>query len=161
MAILNYSTSIEVEKSLAEIQKCLHEHGANAILTEYDSQGYIMGVSFKINFNGNDMGFRLPTDWRPILQVMKDQGKLLKGRNLKSWQKDYAKKMKDIEDRNQAQAMRVAWCITKDWVKDQMAILETKMVTLPQIFLPYAVTRTGKTIYEKILDGDEGIKLLN
>ena len=58
--------------------------------------------------------------------------------------------------------MRTAWRITKDWVEAQMAIVETKMVTLPQVFLPYAVTQNGQTVYEKILEnGGDGLKLLN
>lgn len=144
MPLLNYTTSIEVEKTLGEIQKCLTVHGANAILTEFDDEGYVVALSFKISLNGKEMAFRLPTDWRPVLDIMKRDTKV--PRRLET----------------QPQALRVAWRITKDWVEAQMAIVETKMVTLPQVFLPYAVTKNGRTVYEKILDGgDDAIKLLN
>jgi hypothetical protein len=32
-----------------------------------------------------------------------------------------------------------------------MAILETEMVRMEQIFLPYAITRDGKTFYESLV----------
>lgn len=143
MPLLNYTTQVDVEKTIGEIQKCLQIHGANAILTEYDDQGYVASVSFKIRVNDKDMGFRLPTDWHPVLQVLEQQNV---GSRFKT----------------QEQALRVAWRIVKDWVEAQMAIVETKMVTMPQVFLPYAVTRSGRTLYEKILDGgDDSTKLLN
>jgi len=44
----------------------------------------------------------------------------------------------------------VAWRVVKDWIEAQLALLETKMVTLPQLFLPYAVTADGSTLYERI-----------
>lgn len=144
MSLLNYTTKVDVEKTLAEIQRCLISHGANAVLTEYDNEGYVTALSFKIPLNGQNIGFRLPTDWRPVLEIMKHDSKV----------------PKRLE--TQQQALKVAWRITKDWVVAQMAIVETKMVSMPQIFLPYAVTKNGKTIYEKILDGgDDRFKLLN
>jgi hypothetical protein len=38
----------------------------------------------------------------------------------------------------------------KDWVEAQLAIIETRMVTTAQVFLPYAVTTNGQTLYEYI-----------
>ena len=49
-------------------------------------------------------------------------------------------------DRDQAE--RVAWRIVKDWVEAQMAILESEMVQLDQIFLPYMVNDNGQTVFE-------------
>ena len=46
------------------------------------------------------------------------------------------------------QAERVAWRIVKDWVEAQMAILESEMVKLDEIFLPYMVNDAGQTLYE-------------
>lgn len=157
MALLNYSTQIEASKSIAEIQTILQVHGARAILTEFDDAGFITSVSFKMNLNGKEIGFRLPTDWRPVLEIMRQQKKTLTGSRRR-----YNVPMAEIDKRNQEQAIRVAWCITKDWVKAQMAIIETKMVSFPQVFLPYIVTGSGKTVFEKILSGDDdGVKLLN
>ena len=49
-------------------------------------------------------------------------------------------------DREQAE--RVAWRILKDWVEAQMAILESEMVQMDEIFLPYMIGNGGGTFYE-------------
>lgn len=130
MPLLNYTTGIAPTKTVMEIQNVLSKHGASAILTEFDTDGFIVALSFKVSVNGNDIGFKLPTNWRPVLEVLKADRKV---------------------SRSQAtpeQSLRVAWRITKDWVEAQMAMIDTQMVTLPQVFLPYAVTPTGQTVYE-------------
>lgn len=49
-------------------------------------------------------------------------------------------------DREQAE--RVAWRIVKDWVEAQMAILESEMVQMDEIFLPYMVDNNGQTLFQ-------------
>lgn len=51
-----------------------------------------------------------------------------------------------------AQAERVAWRIVKDWVEAQMAILESEMVQMDEIFLPYMTDNAGHTLYQAYLD---------
>lgn len=46
------------------------------------------------------------------------------------------------------QAQRVAWRIVKDWVEAQVALIQTEMVTLDQVMLPYMIGVGDKTIYE-------------
>ena len=79
-----------------------------------------------------DIAFRLPTDWRPVLQVLERDKKVPRSK------------------KTQEQALRVAWRITKDWVEAQAAYIETMMVTTAQVFLPYAITKEGQTLYEHI-----------
>jgi len=48
-------------------------------------------------------------------------------------------------------ARRVGWRIIKDWTDSQMAILETQMVKIQEIFLPYAYDmQNQETFYEKL-----------
>ena len=54
--------------------------------------------------------------------------------------------------RTPEQALRVSWRIVKDWVEAQMAIVDTKMVTLEQVFLPYVIMPDGRTLYERVRD---------
>jgi hypothetical protein len=44
---------------------------------------------------------------------------------------------------------RVAWRILGDWIAAQAAIIETEMVTLPQVMLPYMRTDDGSTVFER------------
>jgi hypothetical protein len=50
------------------------------------------------------------------------------------------------------QALRVSWRILKDWVEAQIAIVETKMVQIEQVFLPYAIMPDGRMLYERVRD---------
>ena len=57
------------------------------------------------------------------------------------------------------QALRVSWRIVKDWVEAQMAIVEAKLADVAEVFLPYAITKTGTTLYKEIQGN--GMKLLS
>jgi len=105
-------------------------HGASSILCDYDDTGLIEALSFKIPLEKNDVSFRLPCDWRPVLNVLEEDIKVPRGL------------------KNKDQALKVAWRIVKDWVEAQLAIVETQMVKTQQVFLPYAVDANGKTFYE-------------
>lgn len=133
MPLLNYTTKVEASKSVEEIQKCLVAHGATAILNEFDKQGYIISLSFKMDIAGSPISFRLPSDWRPVLQILEDNPKVPK--RLKT----------------QEQALRVAWRVVKDWVEAQMAFVETRQAKIEQLFLHCAVMKDGKTLGEKIM----------
>lgn len=135
MPLLNYTTSISADKTVSEIQKILAKSGARAILANYDDNGTITALSFQMNVNGDLIGFKLPCDPNPVMLVL---------------ERDYK-----VPNRlkNREQALRVAWRIVKDWVEAQLAIIETQMVKPEQVFLPYAVTDTGETIFEKFESG--------
>lgn len=133
MALLNYTTKIDPDKTASEITKCLASHGASAIMTEYDpSSSYLVALSFRVVVDGQPMGFRLPCDWQPVQQILERDAKVPRA------------------NRTQEQAVRTAWRIVKDWVEAQMALVETRMVTTQQVFLPYAVMRDGRTLAEHV-----------
>lgn len=131
MAIKNYTTTINVNKTIGEIKRILSKHGATAIMTEYDN-GNVIGLSFKIMTPRGELGIRLPSNTDRVLQVLKNQRK-------------NNNQVKDTFE----QANKVAWRIIKDWVDAQMAILETEMVEMEQIFLPYVLNNKGKTLYQE------------
>ena len=129
MPIANYSTTVTAQKSLGEIQGILVGHGAKAIILRYDDKGEPIGLDFLVKTQFGDIPFRLPANIEKVQAVLDRQRvRLSVGREM---------------------ASRVAWRILKDWVRAQMAILETEMVSMEQIFLPYM--RTGKwdkTLFE-------------
>lgn len=140
MALLNYTTKIDAHKSISEISQSLSKVGVSAIMHDYDTSGNIIALSFRIKLGEQDISFRLPTDWHPVLAVLERQ------RVPRSLQ-------------TQAQALRVSWRITKDWVEAQVAFIETMMVTTAQVFLPYAITKDGQSVYEHIAN-NTGILML-
>jgi hypothetical protein len=131
MAILNYTTSIESEKSIAEIQKCLVKHGAHKIVTDY-ANGMPSAVTFCLTLNGSMVGFSLPANYSGVLKAMKNDHKIPRSKC------------------TEAQAQRVAWRIVKDWVEAQMAIVEAQLADMAEVFLPYAITKNGTTLYKEV-----------
>lgn len=131
MAIKNYTTTIKPEKTIAEIQQILAKHKAKAILTEYDSEGNVIALSFKVETIRGEVGIRLPVNTEKVLQVLKKQR-----RN--------NSQVKDTKE----QALKTGWRNIKDWIDAQMALIETEMVTIDEIFLPYILNSRNQTLYE-------------
>lgn len=126
MPLLNYTTKVDVYTTLGAIQGQLVKHGAKKIMQDYDDDGHIAALSFAIDTPAGVRGIRLPANVDAVHAVLLRQ--------------------KVNCDREQAE--RVAWRIVKDWVEAQMAILESEMVQLDEIFLPYMVARSGQTLFE-------------
>ena len=66
--------------------------------------------------------------------------------------------MLTAQEARRQQAIRTSWRILKDWVEAQMALLETGMVTMDEIFLPYMISG-GQTFYQALVAGE--FKALN
>jgi len=130
MKIANYSTTVTALKSIGEIQGILIAHGAKHILMDYDN-GEPIGLSFIVETPYGDTPFRLPANIERVQAVLNRQ------RVRSTVPKGFAS--------------RVAWRILKDWVRAQMAVLETEMVSIDQIFLPYMQVQDGKILYEVML----------
>lgn len=126
MAIKNYTTEVDVYKSLGEIQAALASHGARKIMVDYDAAGQPIGVMFAIETPIGPRGVCLPANVDGVRAVF-DQ------------QKVRAKP---------GQAERTAWRNIRDWIMAQMAIIEAGQVQLEEVFLPYLTDNRGKTLYQ-------------
>lgn len=130
--IKNFTTIVAATQTIGEIQEMLSSYGVSAMMTEYEGR-QVAAVSFKMEVNGKSMAFRLPCNWRGVLEVFKKSPTF------------YVKhKDKDIEN----QAIRTAWRIIHAWVDAQLALVEVNMVTIPQIFLPYTIMADNRTLAE-------------
>jgi hypothetical protein len=131
MGILNYTTQIKSEKTIMEIQQTLVKHGATKIVTDYEGT-QPKAVTFCLMLNGNIVGFSLPANYSGVFKAMKKDPKVPK-RLL-----------------TEEQAIRVSWRIIKDWVEAQMALVQAELADVAEVFLPYAITKTGDTLYNEI-----------
>lgn len=135
MAIKNYTTKVPANRSIEEIQTALVKHGASGILYEYEQgNGRIKALKFILIIHEQKVGFALPVQWQMFQQVLKKQ------RINRATDDDYC--------------YRVAWRCIRDWVLAQLALYETQIVELPQVFLPFAVGKDGKTLYEQVASGN-------
>lgn len=130
MPIPKFTTKVDVFKTLSEIQKILVSHGCQKIVFD-NKNGLPVALTFSIEWQGSLVAFCLPCNFEGILKAMK---------------KDKVQKSLCTEE----QAIRVGWRILKSWVEAQLAIVESEMVMLPEVFLPYAVTKNGDTLFKHI-----------
>ena len=147
MALKNYTTDIPVYKTVSEIHEMLARHGARKVMFDYTADGRINAICFTIigPYGHGEQAVKLPANADKVLAVLKNQKNDTKNRN------------RDRITATSEQAEMVAWRIVKDWLDAQLAILETEMVDIQQVFLPYFIDRNGKTLYEAFKAGDIGL----
>lgn len=126
MPILNYTTKIASDKTVAEIQRLLGAKGADAIMTDY-ADGRASAITFRMNVSGQPISFRLPCN--------------VKGVHAALW--------KQRVKCDLLQAERVAWRIVKDWIAAQVALVEAGQAQMSEVFMPYAVMRGGETMFQR------------
>ena len=124
------TTRIAPERTVSEIQQILATHGASAVLLEY-AIANVEAISFKYDVGGQQIPFRLPCRWRAIETVLRKSGKRPR-----------------YDDTFEKWARRVAWRQILRWVEAQMALVETSMVKVEEVFFPYIQTKTGQTVFE-------------
>lgn len=132
MAILNYTTQVDAYKTVTEIMKLLGSFGAGDIHIKNDNDGNPIALSFSFMVENNMVVFKLPCNYLGVFEVMKKDIKVLN------------------KYKTKGQALRVSWRILKDWVQAQLAIIQSKLATMPEVFLPYVVLPNGSTFFEHI-----------
>lgn len=137
--ILNYTTKIDAARTAGEIQAILAKAGASGVAMEYaDGEPAALGFTMLTQFGPRQ--FVLPCNVERVQAVLRRQR--------------VPQAMWSIE-----QARRVAWRILKSWVEAQLAIIQTEMVTLDVVMLPYMRTDDGRSVSEQYLE-DSGRLLL-
>ena len=131
MGLYMATTQITADKSANEVGIILASHGATETMMVYEN-GVASGLSFRINKGGRPVSFQLPVRADKVLVAMKNDRR--------------------IQRRlcNQEQAARVAWRLILRWVQSQLALVEVGVVDLAEVFLPYAHTSKGLTLYESL-----------
>ena len=135
--LMDYTSKVPVSRTISQIQAKLIEHGARAIMMEYGDDSRVKALAFKVKTPNGELPIRLPINTASTLRVLQRQAA---DREIPA---GYAK-----DD----QAYRVAWRNIFHWVSAQMALLETEMVKMEEIFLPYVITPGGQTIYQ-VMEG--------
>lgn len=133
MALKNTYSKLPAKRYIQDAQDALIKAGATGIQMEY-LDGFVSSLAFSIKFGTQQIQFRLPVNWHSFQNVLTKEGHSKAG--------------------DDAYAYRVAWACTKDWIEAQMAFIESENVSLPQVFLPYAVTKKGTTLFEEVASND-------
>lgn len=145
MNVKNYTSQVQVSKSIVEIERLLAQAGARTITKFYDASGEIDGFFFNIHHNGTPVTFRMPASVDAVKKAMMAKVK---------------KPQRGTEKRVTEQAYRTAWSLLRDWVHVQLSMIAIQNMDALQVFLPYQYDeRTGLTFYNRLVDS--GLKLLD
>ena len=125
-ALKNYTTKVPVNRTINEIEQILLQFGATGIGHEYDKEGRIKTINFKINIYEREQRIQIPFRIEKVIEVLVSQ-------------KQY---------RDDDHAYRVAIRNVKDLLDSQLAFLATDMVSFEELMLPFFCTVDGRTIYE-------------
>jgi hypothetical protein len=105
------------------------------VLYKYEQgTGRIEALQFLLRIKNQDVAFSLPVNWRKFQRV-------LQLHEVRRWEEE-------------EYVYRVAWRNIRDWVMAQLALYETEIVDMPQVFLPFATDAKGQTRYEKMVEGN-------
>ena len=130
MALKNYTS--KSKNTFDVIQKCLASHGAQKLMFDYNSQGQVVALAFAMEIEGRLIGFKLLARIEQVEAVLKEE---------KRWHRS-----QELND----QGYRTGWANIRDWVTAQMALVDTRMAQLQEVFLPYMAGKNGKTLYESM-----------
>lgn len=133
MPLKDYTTKVPVSRTAAQIQGKLVTFGAREVLFQYDGAGQINALSFIIATDQGNIPIQMPLRVEKTLKVLQNQ----------ATERQIPKHYAEVN-----QARRVAWRILKDWLDAQLALLETEMVKMEEIFLPYVLMGEEKTLFE-------------
>ena len=142
--LLMETTEVPAVKTVGEITAALISAGATQIATNYQA-GRLSGLSWVMHLPGQgDRLFEMPARVEPVYKI------------LISRRRDRYKA--DVQASVREQAARVAWRQLLRWVQAQIAMIETDMVDVAEVFFPYMQLATGTSIYQAFKE--HGPKLL-
>lgn len=130
MPILNYTTSIAVEKTMGEITGALARRGVTRISTLFNDEGVASGLGFTMKTDYGYRDFELPVRTEGVFAAMKADSKVPRSQCTPQ------------------QAAKVAWRIAKDWLEAQAALIDAQLASLDEVMLPYMVDAKGQTVYQ-------------
>ena len=128
MPIKNYTTKVDQNRTVSEVQALLAAKGARSIRVDYDEKGLPAALAFMVKWREQEVPFRLPVNWEGVAATLK----------------------RDRRKVDDARARDVAWRIVKDWCAAQMAIIESGQASLAEVFLPYAMVGPQTTLFESM-----------
>ena len=138
MAIFMENTQVPDHQTVGEIQNYLAKSGARSVQVEYGERGAVNGVSFVLLVGEQRIPFKLPCRWEAVLKLMEKHGVRIPKR-----------------DMPELMARRIAWRQVKRWVEAQLAMVQTNMVKMEEVFLPYAMMSADgrtRTMFEHVTE---------
>jgi hypothetical protein len=138
------TTAIPAQRTAGQIQELLIEAGARSVVSETDGQRKITALAFDFDVQGRLIPFRLPIRAEAIYKLLRARRKRyspVRGAH------------QGTEEHDREQADRIAWRQVLRWLEAQVALIETEMVSLPEVMLPYMQLSATQTLYQRLEAG--------
>lgn len=129
------NTSVPADRSAYEIEQLLNKHWAVRIGKELQS-GRITSMYFEMDTADGRFPFRMPVNVDAVYNILTRNRVLVQSAKARY-----------------EQAERVAWRISREWVKGQLDMIQTEMVTLTEVFFPYMLIDEGQTAFQAFRTG--------
>jgi hypothetical protein len=135
MNIKNYTSSVNADRSIMEIERILVGMGARNIAKEYDGFGTTSAIMFSIPKGDGFIPIKLPARVDAVKKLFISQ---------------YKRKPTRVQiQASDKQATMTAWRNVKEWVQLQATMIKLEQVELMEVFMPYIFRMEhGKTIFE-------------
>ena len=130
--IKNYTSGQSLSTTATRIQQILSRAGARKLMFEYTDTGELEALAFSINTSNGELPVKLPARIEKVAKVM------------------YGLELAELKPTQEEQVKRTAWKNIQDWIDAQLALVETEMVKLEEVFLPYVAQAGGRTFFEVV-----------
>ena len=139
------STNVPAEKTASEIEDMLRKADVEKVGKSFES-GRIKAIYFQMDTPESSLPFMLPVNVDAVYQIL-----LNKRKSSPAYRYNFPNEVKQkIHD----QAERTAWRIIHWWLKGQLALVQTQMVGVTEIFLPYMLVSGSETLYQRLKAGE-------
>ena len=126
------TTAVSARASREQIMSLLIDRGAQNIALQYVERK-VSGLSFGLVTRLGPLAFALPLRMEPIFKLLQEERKRQKDQHA---------------TQDQERAERIAWRQLLRWLEAQLAMVELGMSEDAEVFMPYAVQSTGRTMFQ-------------
>jgi len=124
-----HTSKVSPSQTAGQIHALLVRLGAKNIATSIED-GEISSMAFIYDHDGTEIAYRLPIRWKPIWQSMKDEVENKPRRRTMG-----EKEMQRLVEKTKEQAKRTAWRIALEWLRIQVAFVETGARDILEVFM--------------------------
>lgn len=143
--LLNYTTTINANRTIAEMQAMLVRAGATSVTLHYGPDQRPSGIEFVVGTKYGPQMFRLGVDVRAVQMLLAKQ----------RTRGSLADRMQFVRE----QAERTGWRVVRSWLEAQLAMVEIGLASLDQVMLPYMLMAPEKTVYDAYQDNQSTLQL--
>ena len=138
LPLKNYTSSVPVHQTIADIERLIAQAGATRVQKEFGPSAHVTALMFTISTrDGKPFTIRLPADVQPIFVEL--------------W-KTIRRPRPETEKRILEQAERTAWRLMRDWTLVQFSLIKLQQREPLEVFLPFVWDASRHQTYFQILD---------